>query len=423
MQFTRAVFKNGLRVVMAPMPGNLATTAIILVEAGSKYETKDINGLSHFLEHMCFQGTKKRKTSLDVTNELNNIGAEFNAFTTYEQTGYHVKARNNDIEVVLDVLSDMYINPKFEEKEIEREKGVVVEEMKLNDDIPKRRVADVFMELMYGREQPAGWRIEGHPEIVRALTRENILQYRSKFYLAPATTLVLAGGFDQDALLPKIENYFSEMPAGEKGQKLPVKEEQGAPGIKLQFKESDQTHLILGVRAYNMFDKRRYALGLLGDILGASFGSRLFERLRNEMGVAYYVGAGAEMMTDHGFLEAAAGVDNTRFLEATKAIIEEMKRLADQKVPADELQRTKNRIAGNTVLGLETSEAVAMFYGDQEHFGRPIETPEEMLEKLTAVTAEDIQNVAQDILKNDRLNLAVIGPHKESEELRKILSF
>jgi len=420
--YKKIILPNGLRVVLVPKLESLATTVLVLVEAGSKYETKAINGLSHFLEHMCFKGTTKRPRSIDITNELNNIGAEYNAFTGQELTGYFVKALSKDLDIALDVVADIYVNSLFDEQEIEKEKGVVVEEINMNEDRLPRKAQILFSELLYGN-QPAGWEIAGTPTVVRSLKREDFLKYRGEHYVAQATTIIVAGAFDEAELLKKIEEKFKNMPAQEKQGKLKVIESQEKPAIKLKFKESDQSHLVLGVRAYDLFDKRRFALELLADILGNGFGSRLFERLREQMGVAYYVGADADLSTDHGALIASAGVDAKRLTEVIKAILEECKRLRDETVPADELTRIKNRISGNMVLGLETSNALANYFGGQEILEKTIITPEELLQKLQVVTAEEIQAVAKDVFKDSKLNLVVIGPHKDESVFQPILHF
>lgn len=420
--YKKTILPNGLRVVMVPKSDSLATTVLVLVEAGSKYETKKINGLSHFLEHMCFKGTTKRPRSIDITNELNNIGAEYNAFTSHEFTGYFVKALSRDLDIALDVVADIYVDPLFDKQEIEKEKGVVIEEINMNEDRLPRKAQILFLELLYG-DQPAGWEIAGTPAIVRSLEREDFLKYRSEHYVAQATTIVVAGDFNETKLLKNIEEKFQKMPIQEKHGKLKVIESQEKPAIKLKFKESDQSHLVLGVRAYDLFDKRRFALELLADILGNGFGSRLFERLREQMGVAYYVGAGADLNTDHGALIASAGVDTKRLMEVIQAILEECMRLRDVAVPAEELTRIKNRISGNMVLGLETSDALANYFGGQEILEKRILTPEEILAKLQAVTAEEIQAVAKDIFQNNKLNLVVIGPHKDESVFQLILRF
>ncbi len=418
--FSRKVLPNGLRIITVPQKGALAVTVLVLVEAGSKYETKDVNGLSHFLEHMCFKGTTKRPTALAIAGELDGIGAEYNAFTSQEWTGYYAKAQAHELDTLVDVLSDMYINPVFDPKEIEKEKGVVIEELNMYEDMPQRRVQEFFTQLMYG-DQPAGWDVGGRKEVIREMTRDHFLKYRSKHYLAGATTVVVAGAFDEKTIVKKIEHAFRDMPAGAKDGKLKVVEKQSKPATFVKFKESDQSHLVIGVRAFSMFDKRRYALDVLSDILGGGMSSRLFQRVREELGAAYYVKADADLLTDHGYLEVSAGVEHSKLEIVVTAILKELKTLATLRVTEAELARAKDHLSGRTVLGLETSDALAMYYGGQEVVHEALETPEETLKKVHAVTPEDILSVAKDIFKNDGLNLALIGPVKDGKKLEGLL--
>src|SRR3989344_463887 len=205
--FRRIILVNGLRLILVPQPGNLATTVAVAVEAGSKYETKEINGLSHFLEHMCFKGTTKRPRAIDISSELDGMGANYNAFTSQEMTAYYVKARKESLDRVLDVIADVYLNPVFDPKEIDKERGVITEEINMYEDTPQRRVHDFFMEFVYG-DQPAGWDVAGRKEVIARLTREDFIKYRSGHYIASATTVVVSGGFDGKDIEKKIAGYF-----------------------------------------------------------------------------------------------------------------------------------------------------------------------------------------------------------------------
>src|SRR3989344_2972155 len=267
--YKKLTLANGLRIITVPQPGNVATTVLVLVEAGSKYEQKEINGLSHFLEHMCFKGTAKRSTAMAIAGELDGIGAEYNAFTSQEWTGYFAKAQKHETDRILDVVSDLYLNPVFDPKEIEKEKGVIIEELNMYEDMPQRKVQDLFLELLYG-DQPAGWDVGGKKEIIQKLTREDFLKYRGQHYVAKATIVVVAGAFDEKEILEKIKKHFSHIPATDKGGKIKTVDKQEKPEILLKYKKSDQTHLVLGCRAFDAFDKRRYALEVLADILGGN---------------------------------------------------------------------------------------------------------------------------------------------------------
>jgi predicted Zn-dependent peptidase len=418
--FKKIRLSNGLRVLLIPQKKALASTVLLLVEAGSEYETKEINGLSHFLEHMCFKGTTNRPGPGQVSEELDALGSEYNAFTTHEYTGYWAKARSHKVENLMDIVSDLYLNPVFNPEEIDKERGVIIEEINMYEDTPMRRAPELFMHLLYG-DQPAGWDIAGRKEIIRKLARNDFVGYREQRYIAPATVVAVAGDFDSRKMLKNIESRFGLLKRKPKSPKPKTIESQRAPAVTIKFKESDQTHLVLGTRAFSLFDKRRYAAEVLGNILGGGMSSRLFRKLRNEMGAAYYVRAGADLMIDHGFFAVSAGVDNLRLETVLKAILGELKRISTEKVDSRELGRMKEHLIGNFVLGLESSDEIAGYYGGQEILSGSIETPEQYVAKLNKVTAEAVQAVARDLFNTNSLNLALIGPYKDDASLKKLL--
>ncbi|MEK7191913.1 MAG: pitrilysin family protein [Patescibacteria group bacterium] len=420
--FNKTTLKNGLRIITVPKEDSLAATVLVLVEAGSKYETKNINGLSHFLEHMCFKGTANRPTALKISAELDGIGAEYNAFTSQEWTGYYAKAQAEHHDKILDVISDLYLNPIFDPKEIEKEKGVVIEELNMYEDMPQRKVQDLFLELLYG-DQPAGWDVGGKKEIIRTLNREDFLKYRQQHYVAKATILVIAGAVNGKGLLAKIDKHFKNISSEEKHGKVKTKESQKKSEILVRHKESDQTHLVLGCRAFDAFDERRHALEVLADILGGGMSSRLFQRVREQMGAAYYVNAGTDLFSDHGYLAVSAGVDHTKINAVIKAILEELAKIKENSISEQELRRAKDHLTGKLILGLETSDALALFYGGQEVLRRSIMSPEELLKAIQSVSRKDIVNVANSVFQNSKLNLAIIGPYKNKTEFEKILKF
>lgn len=422
MNFKKTTLSNGLRVITAPMKDSPTATALVLVETGSKYEDKRTNGLSHFLEHMCFKGTKNRPTAMDITKELDGLGAQSNAFTTQEYTGYWTKAQAGKLPELLDIVSDIYINPIFDAGEIEKEKGVIVQEINMYEDMPMRQVYDIFMGVLYG-DQPAGWLITGPKEEVVKLTREDFLAYQKKHYLASSTIVMVAGGFDEEKVIKEIEKKFADMPKGEKGAKLPVRESQEHPEILIQYKDTDQTHLMLGVRSKNIFDKDTYTLDCLAGILGGGMSSRLFQKIREEMGAAYYVRAGNDAYTDHGVLMVSIGSDNTKIFDVISATIEELRKISKEAVPPDELARVKSYLIGHLFLDVESTDSLANFLGLQETLTKKILSPEEVAKKIEAVSADDIMRVAKEIFKNERLNMALIGPFKDQKEFEKVFKF
>lgn len=417
--FKKITLENGLRVVLVPQKESLSTTVLVLVEAGSKYETKEINGISHFLEHMCFKGTQKRPHPADMAIELDGIGAHYNAFTGLEQTGYHIKARNEHLDKILDVVSDMYLNQKFEAAEIDKERGVIIEEINMVNDDPRRKIGDVFLELLYG-DQPAGWDIAGRKEIIQKLTRDNLIDYRNQHYLSQSTVIVLAGAFDEQEAMGKIKHYFSGLPSSAKTSKIKTIEKQDGPVLTVYHKQTDQSHIVLGARAFDVFDERQYILEVLSDILGGGMSSRLFQKVREEMGAAYYVYASSDLYSDHGYFSVSAGVDNNRIEPVIRAILGELKKISSDYVPEEELQKVKDHLTGNLAIGLETSNALAGFYGGQEITLKKVLTPQEIMKKIQSVTAKQIKEVAQEIFQNNKLNLAVLGPFKDKEKFENI---
>ena len=422
MHFTKHTLKNGFRVLSIPMRDTQTITALILVEAGSKYENKGNNGISHFLEHMMFKGTKKRPKTKIITEELDSIGGEYNAFTSKEQTGYWVKVASKYADTALDVVSDLYLNPLLEEKEIEKEKGVILQEAAMYRDTPMRYIWDVFEDLLYG-DQPAGWDIIGtEPNIIK-FGRKDFVDYLQNHYLPESTLIVVAGNFDEEKVLAQIEKQFGHIKVSAKKKgKLATIQKQTKPAVKIFYKETDQTHLLCGVRASSMFDADRHVAVVMGTVLGGGMSSRVFSNIREKYGLTYYIDAASEQMTDSGYLFARAGVKHENLEKTLKLIMAEFKKLKEKKVGKKELQKAKEYIKGKTLMSLESSSNVASFFGDQELFKREVKKPDEIFKKIDAVTSEDIQKLANKIFVNKGLNLSVIGPHKEAEKLYKLLN-
>ncbi len=420
MKFKKKTLKNGLRIITMPMPETFTATVLVLVDAGSKYETKEINGLSHFLEHMCFKGTKKRPYAIDISRELDGVGAQYNAFTGQEYTGYYAKAGFRQLPKMIDVVSDIYLHPVFNEAEIEKEKGVIVEEINMYEDMPSRHVQDILTELLYD-DQPAGWNIAGEKKIVRRLTREDFIKYRGEHYVASGTTIVIAGRFDEKKIIQLVEKKFIGISSERKHGKKKVIEKQTRPAVLLEYKKTDQAHLVIAFRSYGIKHKSQPVLNVMADVLGGGMSSRLFQKLREEMGVGYYVRAYEDSSTDHGVFQVSTGVDTKRVPEVVRAILGEYKTLTKDLVPEEELKRAKDHLIGNMYLELESSDEQAMFYGMQEVLKKSAMTPADMVKEIKKVTPAQIQRVAKDIFKNAHLNMAIIGPYKNKAAFLKDL--
>ncbi len=422
MKYIKRILKNGTRVILAPSKGTETVTVQILVEAGSKYETIENNGISHFLEHMMFKGTEKRSNAKIIAEELDGVGGEYNAFTGKEQTGYWVKVPKKHFKMALDLVGDIYLNSKFEQKEIDKEKGVILQEMAMYKDMPMRYVWDLFENLFYGN-QPAGWNIIGTTNNINHFKRKDFINYLNNFYIPQSTVITIVGNFNQKNALEKIENTFEKIEKREKIKKIATVHNQKNPRLKLENKKTDQTHLILGVKSVDMFDENRHVTTLLATILGGGMSSRMFEELREKRGLTYYVSSGSDQYTDSGYFFANAGVEHKNLEKTIKLILKEFKKVIDKKIPEKEIIKAKEYIKGTTTMSLESSSAIASFLGNQELFRKEIKSPQEIFKKIDAVTAEDLQKIAFEIFKDENLNLTVIGPHEKIEKYKKLLTF
>jgi len=412
---------NGLRLITIPMRGTKTATVLVMVGTGSKYENKNNNGISHFLEHMFFKGTSRRPDTLSIASELDKVGGEYNAFTSKEYTGYWVKVEARQIELALDVVSDMLLNSKFEAKEIEREKGVIIEELNMYRDNPLMYIEDLFEECLYG-DQPAGWDTIGSKENILRFKRKDFINYLTSQYGAQNTFVCVAGNIKPD-ISKLINKYFLKLQEGETPAfRLPVKENQLSPQVKLHYKKTDQAHLSLGVRTFPIRHKDEFILKVVSILLGGSMSSRLFIQLRERQGLAYYVRTQTEFYTDSGYLTTQAGVPIEKIEQAIKTILNEYKKLASNLVSKQELDKTKECLKGRVTLQLEASDSIANWYARSAVLRDKVLTPENFFKAINKVTVKDVQRVAKDIFINQGLNLAVIGPFKNEERFSSLLS-
>jgi predicted Zn-dependent peptidase len=421
MKYKRSLLKNSLRVLTVPMAGTQTVTVVVMVGVGSRYENEKEAGLSHFVEHMFFKGTAKRPTALDISEELDAVGGEFNAFTAKDKMLFYAKVDAKHFPIALDVVSDIFLNSKMETKEIEKEKGTILQELNMYEDTPVRTVGDVFENLLYAGNS-LGREIVGTKKTVTALKREKFIQYLKNFYVANNTIICVAGKLDEKKSLSAIGKYFSPMQKKKIKEFFPVKDSQRQPAVKIKFKKTDQTHFILGTRAYKENHKKRFALSLLSVILGGNMSSRLFIEVREKLGLAYYVKTEVEAYADCGYLATQVGVEHKNLKLAVKTILNEYQKISSFKVSEKELQRAKDFIKGKSLMGLEASDEVAMFFAGQEIKKKKILTPGEIFARIDKVTSADILKVAQDIFSQNRLNLAIIGPHKDTKKIKAILN-
>jgi predicted Zn-dependent peptidase len=419
--YERATLANGIRVVTAPMPHAQSVSCLIMIAAGSRYETPATSGIAHFAEHMFFKGTERRPSAREISMEIDGLGGQVNAFTSKEYTGYYVKCAAEQRDAALDVLVDMIRNSTFDAEEIEREKGVIVEEMNMYFDSPRDYVSGVYDDLLYG-DQPLGWDIIGRKDTVRGATRETFTDYLGRWY-HPERMVVGVGGRIGDGLIERLEEMLGDIPPQETPKPPPLQPlaANETPRVLLHTKASDQAHLCLGVPSYELTHPDRYALQLLTTVLGGSMSSRLFIEVRERRGLAYYVFGLNAAHTDTGSLYAQAGVDITRIDEAVSTIVHELRRIADEPVPEDELRTARNSAKGRFVLQLESPHGT-LFFGTRREVveGRAAE-PSEVLDGLDAVTAGDVQRVAQDLITRQAFNLALIGPFEDPAPFEQLL--
>lgn len=392
------------------MPSFESATVLVMVGAGSRYEVRSNNGISHFLEHMAFKGTKKRPTAIDITSLIDGMGGECNAFTGKEATGFYIKSAADKIELSLDILSDMISNSKLDPKEIEKEKGVILEELNLYEDTPSRKIGDIYERLLYG-DTPMGWDVGGEKDVIKKIQREDFAKYMASLYSADNITVVVAGGITSKDAEKLIEKYFRVMRRFDTLRYKKVVENQKKPEIFVKQKKTEQVHIALGFRTVPLEHPDRYVLDVLAAILGGGMSSRLFHEVREKRGLGYYIRTNSDQYQDVGSLVSFAGIDPKRAEEAIAVIISEHSKIKNEKlkIKNEELKKAKEYIKGHLVLELEDSRSVAGFYASQELLERKIKNPDEFIEKIDKVTAEKIYLAAKKYFVSEGLNLAVIG--------------
>ena len=420
-KYKKEVLSNKAKIYTIPVPGAKTVTMLLIFKTGSKYETKDNNGISHFLEHMFFKGTKKRPDTTTISSDLDSLGSEFNAFTTKEFTGYWVKVASTKFKAALNILSDMLLNSVFDQKEIDRERGVIIEELNMYEDNPLMHIEDVFESCLYG-DTPAGWDTIGTKENIRLFKREDFIKYLMTQYGGDNLNVIFAGNIpkaDQQAAKKLLANFK----ANKWQNKIKVVEKQSKPALQSKYKDIDQLNLSLGVRTYPIGQPEEFKLKLLSIILGGAMSSRLFIRLRERNGLAYTVRTLAEFYSDSGYLTTQAGIPLDKAEMAIKIILEEYKRLTTELISPKELKRAKDLFIGRVLLQMEGTDDVANWYGRQAILrAKKIITPAEFLKEIKKISAKDLQKTAQKIFVNERLNLALIGKIK-GESLKSILHF
>ncbi len=419
--YNLTTLKNGLTLITVPIPSLDSVTTLVAVGAGSRYETRKINGISHFLEHMFFKGSKKYPTTEIISTLVDGIGAVNNAATSKEFTFYWIKSSSKNVELATDVLSSMLKESLLVTDEIEREKGVIVEELRMYRDNPARFVSDLYERLQFG-DQPLGWDIGGDEKTINSINRNDFIKYVQSLYSPSNMVLVFAGKLPKN-IKEIAQKYFLDLPKRSKYKPAPYKSgNQIKPRVGIFYKKTDQANLILGVEGFDKNNPKRYPAKILATILGEGMSSRLFIQVRERRGLAYHVDAEHGSYKDTGYFAVAAGLKLEKVIEGLEVILAELKRIVSESVSDDELKKAKEMVRGRLSLRQESTNFLAEYFGTNFVLDGKIETFEEYLKNIDQVTIEDVKSVAAELFKKERFNLQVIGPFKSSKPFEKLFA-
>ncbi len=388
-----------------------------MVNAGSRYENKKNNGVAHFFEHMAFKGSKKYPTALEISTLLDGLGSEHNAFTAKDHTAYWIKTPTKHFSTSVDILSQMILHPLLKEEEIEREKGVIIEEINMYEDQPQYKVWDLFETLLYPKN-PLGYETTGTKQSVSKFSRQTFLDYMNQFYNPKNSILIVAGGLNNNENYQKIiEQKFEKWQGNEKNNFLSFTKVQEKPELLVHYKKTEQAHLVLGFRGIMANDPERYIENVLMAILGGGMSSRLFYEVRERRGLCYYIQSGMETFVDTGYVFTRAGlnIDIKKINEAVKVILNEHHKIVQGKIEDKELIKAKEMLKGRLILFLEDSNNLATFMGKRLMFEDSLVPPDEILKKIDEVTKDQVITLAKRLFKKNKLNLAIIGPFKRSQ--------
>jgi predicted Zn-dependent peptidase len=417
--YTKTVLDNGLRVITSTMPHSRSVCLVILVGAGSCHESKEEAGISHFAEHLFFKGTERRPTSKEISQDIEGVGGIINGGTDKELTIFWCKVASSHFPVALDVLSDLLLNSRFDNKEIERERGVISEEIKMSLDLPQQRVNALIDELLWP-EQPLGREVIGYKETVSSITRKQLLDHVARRYMPNNTVLSIAGDIQYDEAMAQIEALFDKWVAGEVSTGYVTNDKQTEARLRVESRDIEQAHLCLAVHGFSHSHPQRFTIDLLNTVLGGGMSSRLFTEIREHRGLAYDIQSYTEHFLNSGSLAIYAGVDPNKIEIAVGAILDEVYQIK-QVITASELTRAKELSKGRLYLRLEDSRNVALWHGGQEILMEQILSIDDVISIVDAITIDELKEVAEEILTESGLNLAITGPVKEETPLRQLL--
>ncbi len=419
--FRKTTLQNGLRIVTKQLSGTKAVTVLVLVGAGSRYEDQGLRGISHFLEHMFFKGAKKFKSTKEVSETIDGVGGEFNAFTGKEYAGYYVKVSSENAGTACDVLSDMLIHARFDQEEIEKERGVILEELNMYQDTPMYQIGWNFENLVFG-DQPLGWDQIGTKELIRGVNNKDFVDYKGKLYTPDNIVVAVVGNISNEEAVAMVEKYFKMDDAKKAYEFAAIKNLDGGR-VSLKDKKTEQAHVAVGFPGYPEADKDHWALKLLSIILGGNMSSRMFLGVREAKGLAYYIHTSTDNYVDAGAIVTNAGVDLTRIDEAITGIIEQYRLILDEEIPEEELKKAKAYLKGKLVLNLEDSEEYAHLLAKYELLHGHAKSPEEIMKAVDAVKVSDVKRVAKELFVESKMKLAVIGPYSDEKHFEELLKF
>jgi predicted Zn-dependent peptidase len=417
MQYQLSKLSNGTRLATFEMPHMQSVALGVWAGVGGRFETKSMSGISHFLEHLMFKGTKTR-TARQLTEQVEGVGGYLNAFTTEDHTCYYAKAAGQHFGTLCEVLSDMYLDSTFEEQEIEREREVIREEIMMYRDNPAQHAQELLSETMWPRH-PLGQPLTGTVESISKFTRSMLMEFMAENYNGRTTIVTAAGNVRHQDLIEAMSGPMGRLPAGRVPRCVRGRFSHGKPKVSLVNQATEQTHLAMGFYAFGRSDERRFALKLLSVILGENMSSRLFQRLREQHGFCYSVQTGMVALSDAGLINIYAGLDTAKLEKAVRMIFRELESICKKAPGKIELKKAQDYTVGQTLLGLESTTNQMMFMGESILGYRKVLDPVDIERRLMSVTAEDVRMVACHCLDRARLGLAVVGPLKNEEEIRR----
>jgi len=417
--YRKTTLENGLRIVTSRMEHVRSVSVCLYIGVGSRYENGSEAGISHFIEHLLFKGTEKRPTALDISAAIEGVGGTFNGGTDKELTVFWSKVAQPHFHLALDVLVDMLLNSTFDPLEVEKERQVIIDEIGLSNDLPSQRVNMLIDELLWPGH-PLGRDVAGSRESVTAISRDMMLSCLQGRYLPGNTVVAIAGDIDHNAVVADIARLLGDWTGNHPRPSYLAYQPQPSPKICIEKRETEQVHLCLGLPGLSLSHPRRFVLDLLNVILGEGMSSRLFAEIRDKLGLAYSIHSYVEHLLDSGAVTVYAGVEPKDIETALRAIMEQLS-LLREKVPEAELVKAKELAKGRLMLRMEDSRAVSGWLGGQEVLSSRMYSVDEIVSIIDAITAEELKTLAQEILVEEQIRLAVVGPVRCDEPLDSLL--